>query len=190
MKHKGGKRFRKKPKPTDDGEFLLQPDTEKFTKKNFMSSYALSFGRSSGKESQDIQILKFKKLSELPCSKVLQPVAIVFAENWIAKGDSDYYQSIVLKCVRSLYSLVKLQDVPKSAAQTHFCWIDTKIHAQKRMDKKCITAPVPVRTYQAKVQARPKPPPTNVLADAGKSYLNPSAVKAALMKGNTNITHL
>ena len=71
------------------------------------SSYEKFFGKYHENGSSETEILKYKKLSELPMSSILNAIALSYLEQWSELKDDDYYVSLVMTCLRNIYTFLK-----------------------------------------------------------------------------------
>jgi hypothetical protein len=71
------------------------------------STYERFFGKYHEMNAGDAEILKFKKLSELPLATYLNQKAISYIEDWILLKDDDFYASLVIFTLRNIYTYLK-----------------------------------------------------------------------------------
>ena len=80
---------------------------EDYRKRLYKTSYGHTFGRTVV-DTGDVTILKFINLSELPCSKVLNPTVLAYCQSWIEKEkETQTYISKVIHFLRNFYTTVR-----------------------------------------------------------------------------------
>ena len=68
-------------------------------------------------------ILKYKRLRDLPCHVVLNPAAFQSIERWLQFDKDVEYKALVLATLRSLHSVVRVQtNINTSTVRTDFKW--------------------------------------------------------------------
>ena len=79
-------------------------DAKAHLHKRFNSSaYQERYGRESNSvDPSNTEILKYKKISDLPCSSILTHEAISSLDKWQSTETSDYHVSLVIKALRSI----------------------------------------------------------------------------------------
>lgn len=78
------------------------------TKLVFNSTYERFHGNKSVPSTPcEADILRYKRFSQLETTLYLQPLAVKYIENWTTLGDEKRYVSLVVACVRDLYTFVK-----------------------------------------------------------------------------------
>lgn len=115
VKHKGDKKFRHKREQVFQATGLFDLSNLKFEKAiseyqrlSFKSSYGTFFGRQPGvTDFKDINILNFKKFSDLECSKVLNKSAIVYLDKWQSNEEENDYVGMALYTLKSLNTYFK-----------------------------------------------------------------------------------
>ena len=144
MEVKGEKRFIVKD------EALMEPSkntvldlkTQDFEKKkelfrrmNFMTSYSINFGERP-RMTEDQEILRYKKLSDLLISKILKPQAIQFFEKWLEVNEKNELTSKLYLTLRNMYTRVFNNIATISTKDEAFTWPKTEIDAKPpRYDK-------------------------------------------------------
>lgn len=158
LKNKGAKKFRAQP---SDLKSTLKPE-EEFKKNQFKSSYSVEFG--TGPQASAPNIFQYRKLSDLPCSSTLSPIALRFLEQWISLRDSPVYQQLVLSCLRAIYAVVKSASARTSEAVNSFKWVDpSRNFTSHRIDLVKLERP---QTHGNKPWARPETAKPTVNEDA------------------------
>jgi len=144
--NKGNKRFkpRARNEQTDDlyqsyaktsPENFQQFSTKFHYKYNSVSRYSQDFGKLDHKDNI-VAILKYKQFSDLYYSVILSPTAKIYIERWINLNDEDYYKSLVLSTIVSIYTKIKSADPINSTNSDKYRWIDSKqVIKQPRFDK-------------------------------------------------------
>ena len=68
----------------------------------------------------DVQILRYKKFSEVPCAVILNTLAKTYLDAWQALKDDQYYVSLVLTSLRTLFTVVRgLEPIRTSTKETY-----------------------------------------------------------------------
>ena len=99
IKHRGEKKFRKRADNAQEGLFDLSTMTFKkanaeFLRMNYQSAYGKFFGRLPAlMDLGDVQILRYKKFSEVPCTVILNSYAKAYLDSWQTLKDDPYYES-------------------------------------------------------------------------------------------------
>lgn len=78
-----------------------------YQKLTYGSTYERFFGRVHEINSGEVEILKFKKFSELKMATYLNAQAKYCIDNWVSLKESDYYVGLVIFVVRNLYTFLK-----------------------------------------------------------------------------------
>ena len=113
MKHKGTKTFRKRVGQSREGLFdfsqmTLKKANAEFMRMNYQSAYGKFFGRLPAlMDLGDVQILRYKKFSEVPCTVILNSYAKTYLDSWQMLKDDPYYESMVLSSLRTLFTVVR-----------------------------------------------------------------------------------
>lgn len=143
VKHQGTKRF--KP-ATVKNEISLGTSAEQLQKKYLKSYYATEYCTESAQQTSESDILKYRKLSELKCSSVLNKSALFFIENWLGLNDEKVYQSVLLIFLRGIYSVVKTGSaVPSSSHRDNFAWFSKEDQKRTAEVSKILEKPVEVK---------------------------------------------
>lgn len=69
------------------------------------SQYSEAFSENVNQKVFQSEILKHVNLSALPISRTLKAEVLMFIERWLGLNDLDHYQSLMLMCLRSFYSV-------------------------------------------------------------------------------------
>ena len=75
---------------------------------NPQSQYNDAYSENVLKRVFESEVLKFVKLSSMPISKTLKAESLMFLERWLALGDEEYYQSLLLSFLRAFYSVINV----------------------------------------------------------------------------------
>jgi len=132
LKHRGAKRFRtlrpdmtlktnssseKLPielmfaKIKSNNIELLNKAKQEYTKAKFKSNYGTFFGRKPDlTDYKDMNILKFKKFSQLKCCKILNKATLEYLDNWQATKEHQDYLGMALYSIKSLFTFFKLYE--------------------------------------------------------------------------------
>jgi hypothetical protein len=122
-KHKGVKRFRSKPQTSYSELPTLREVAAERRKKQLQSHYEAEFSSSRPSE-QKSAVLRLTKLGDLPCSFVLNSVALKFLESWVLLGDDPKYQELALIALRSMAAVVSSHSQAISEQRKQFVWND------------------------------------------------------------------
>ena len=95
LKHKGTKRFRTRASTT------ALPALAEIRKPTFQTAYAAEFSSIPISARSHAAIFQYRKLADLPCSQVLNPIPLRILEAWFALHDDTEYQELVLGTLRS-----------------------------------------------------------------------------------------
>lgn len=134
-KHKGVKKFRSKPQTAQSDLPTLKEVAAERRKRQLQSTYEAEFSALRVSE-QRSAVLRFRKLSDLPCSTVLNSIALRFLESWVVLGDDIIYQELVLSCLRSLAATVSADRQSISEQRKQFVWNDpTRVFSAHRVDQ-------------------------------------------------------
>lgn len=134
-KHKGAKKFRSRPQTSHPELPTLEEVAAERRKKQFQSTYEAEYSALKVSEERSA-ILRYRKLSDLPCSSVLNNVALKFLESWSALGDEVSYHDLVLACLRSLAAAASADRQAVSEQRKQFIWNDpTRIFSAHRVDQ-------------------------------------------------------
>ncbi|CAG9311875.1 unnamed protein product [Blepharisma stoltei] len=121
IKCEGKKRFKRpsmKPRISD-----LRAAENDIRKESMRSHYDIEFGVEQLKHISGSAILRYRKLSELSFSTILTKEALIYLERWIQLRDSEEYQTLLLNCLRGIYSCIKIQqNLPVTQTQESFYW--------------------------------------------------------------------
>lgn len=135
IKNKGQKLFR----PLGRQSLPHHPEPHKLS--YFKSSYDSDFNNPDLQLVKDADVLKYRKLSELPCSSVLDPLALRMLQNWVLLSDSVEFQALVLQCLRGVYSTVKVfSSTMTTQHRQNFTWKLPEVKSLKKLE---IIAKVP-----------------------------------------------
>ena len=203
LKYRGTKRFRTKYYEEDDQAVFLSEQIDvgeaqtRLEKKKNTSVYTAEYGsKIKSKFSDQINILNYKKFSELPFNVMLTEGAKKSLDGWLALNDQDAYKASVLNTLRSLFSVIKVKAVAHSAYTDHYQYNRGLVVPNERIDKRLFTKTVVPQPSSSKPAAAPAPEPepeshadkAQKAAQANASLLNPSAIRKELLKGNGYIT--
>jgi hypothetical protein len=122
-KHKGAKKFRSKPQTSHSELPTLREIAAERRKKQLQSHYEAEFSGSRPSESKSA-VLRLRKLGDLPCSFVLNSVALKFLESWVLLGDDPKYQELALIALRSMAAVVSADSQAISEQKKQFVWND------------------------------------------------------------------
>ena len=67
----------------------------------------------------DVTILKFKKISELPCGKPVNQDVKEYLDNWIKLGEHKEYLSKVIHVLRDIFTIVRTQKPTKATSRDY-----------------------------------------------------------------------
>jgi hypothetical protein len=150
IKHRGTKKFRKKPKEsmTETTQKLigtksifnlnneaLEQYRKEYRQNMYKSAYGVAFGRKET-DLADTGILKFKKFSDLPCSKVLNSNAKAYITRWSNSGEENKYVSLVVLVVKGIFTHWK-QSLPNDTVShiKHAWYNQSDVVHNQRVDK-------------------------------------------------------
>lgn len=121
-RNKGQKKF--KPKKLNAIAIHTNALTVDSFKARYMTShYKEMFGQEELKKIYESDLLKYRKLNELPCSTILNTHSLLMLEKWITLNDDPEYQSAMLRALRGLHSVIKVETgVPNSQTRTVHSW--------------------------------------------------------------------
>lgn len=110
MRERGQKRFKPKKETVKRDSLVLNinemslQDAKAHLHKRFNSSaYQERYGREANSvDPSNTEILKYKKISDLPCASILTRAAITALDTWQKSETSDYHVSLVIKALRSI----------------------------------------------------------------------------------------
>lgn len=130
-KYKGKKVFRTRPSTqtrvaTVEGELR---------KRQFVSTYEQNYSESN-QAIKGPNIFDYKKLEDMPCSTILNSVAIMFIQNWLDLKDDGVYQDLVLQCLRSIHAVINSSSGLISESHKTYKWNDpSKNYNTHRIDQ-------------------------------------------------------
>ena len=103
-------------------------------KRQFVSTYETEY--SINKSSRNTNIFDYKKLEDMPCSNILNNVAIMFIQNWLDLKDDQVYQDYVLQCLRSIHAVINSSSGLVSENHKNYIWNDpSKNYSVHRIDQ-------------------------------------------------------
>ena len=166
-------------------------------KKYNTSVYSAEFGsiKSQFKETSDVAVLKYKKVSELPLAVILTDKAKSYLDTWLGLDDLEVYKSSVLQCMRSLFALIRTQAVSKSSYSAQFQYNKALVTPVERIDKR-LFAKTNVATVPASQTKKKPEAAAEILAPGSKMAATtaagppskPSAIRGEILRGNGYIT--
>lgn len=140
IKHKGQKRFKKHEKPERYDIDQAHQDIRRRT----MTSYYTSQYSSVSPNNHISEILKYKKLSELPYSQVLQPTSLSHLENWLKLDDDPKFKDLLLNFLQGINSVSKInENLPVTSNQETF-------YSFSKDEKARMNFPVTVKSTEVK----------------------------------------
>lgn len=95
LKHKGSKRFRTKSTAS------TLPAISQLQKPKYETQYSAEFSSIPITTRSHAAIFRYRKLADLPCSHVLNPMPLRILEVWFGVQDETEYQELVLGTLRS-----------------------------------------------------------------------------------------
>ena len=118
---------------------LNKENLEKFKREYKQSMYKSAYGASFGRKETDIadtNILTYKKLDELPSSKVLNKTSKTFLTKWSLSGEDKTYVSLVILVIKGIFTFWK-QTLPKETTShiLHAWYEPHEKQGLTRMDK-------------------------------------------------------
>ena len=129
-KYKGKKVFKTQPA----GSTRLKSAESELKKRQFVSTYEQEYSGSN--KVRDANIFDYKKLEDMPCGSILNPVAIMFIQNWLDLKDEPSYQDLVLQCLRSIHAVINSSSGLISESHKTFQWNDpSKNYSTHRIDQ-------------------------------------------------------
>ena len=88
------------------------------------SKYTEHFASRGEKCAVDSEILKFKPIRELPCSRILTVRALQYLDRWTKIDSDSEYKTAVLATLRSIHSVIEIKHaIPTTTKSTEFKWI-------------------------------------------------------------------
>ena len=82
------------------------------------SKYTEHFASKGEKYAVDSDILKFKTIKELPCSRVLTVRALQYLDRWSKIDDDAEYKTAVLAALRSIHSVIEITHAIPTTTQS------------------------------------------------------------------------
>lgn len=153
FKYKGKKVFRN---VTGSGS-RMQTAEAQLKKRQMVSTYDQEYS-GVNKGIRGPSIFDYKRLEDMPCSSVLNTVAVMFIQNWIDLKDDPAYQELVLQCLRSIQSVINSSSGLISESHKHYQWNDpSKNYTAHKIDHQA-SGILGVRSTSANAPwTRPKP---------------------------------
>jgi len=118
LKHKGTKRFRTKSTAS------TLPALVQFQKPKYETQYSAEFSNIPVTTRSHAAIFKYRKLVDLPCSHVLNPLPLRVLEMWFSMQDETDYQELVLGTLRSFLAAADTSRPTLSETQSKFVGYD------------------------------------------------------------------
>ena len=129
-KYKGKKVFKKQPGTANR---LTSAEAE-LKKRQFVSTYDQEYS-SASTGLRGPSIFDYKRLEDMPCSSILNPVGTMFIQNWLDQKDDAVYQDLVLQCLRSIHAVINSSSGLVSESHKHYQWNDpSKNYSAHRID--------------------------------------------------------
>ena len=129
-KYKGKKVFKR---PPGTANRLTSAEAE-LKKRQFISTYDQEYSSSTA-AMRGPSIFDYKKLEDMPCSSILNPVAIMFIQNWLDLKDDTVYQDLVQQCLRSIHAVINSSSGLVAESHKHYQWNDpSKNYSAHRID--------------------------------------------------------
>lgn len=120
VKHKGQKRFKKHEKQE---RFDIEQARQDVRRRTMTSFYSSHYGSASPSNHHMSEILKYKRLSELPYSQVLQAGVLSVVENWLKLDDDQKFKDLLLTFLQAMNSVCKInENLPVTSNQDTFQW--------------------------------------------------------------------
>mmetsp|Transcript_1994 Transcript_1994/g.4470 ORF Transcript_1994/g.4470 Transcript_1994/m.4470 type:complete len:277 (-) Transcript_1994:20-850(-) len=189
INHKGQKKFRSKPTTLHSDLPTLAEVAADRRKKQLQSTYEANFSSSRDSE-QKSAVLRYRRLSDLPCSTVLNPISLKFLEAWISLKDDTSYQELMLICLRSLAASINTERQAVTEQKKQYVWNDpSRILKAHRVDN----VAQQLRSKSSATQRpwiRPQTPKKTDMSIDVKvfSKLDLDRMKQALIRGSGAIT--
>lgn len=147
IKHKGQKRFKVHEKQE---RFDIDQAKNDVRRRTMTSFYTSHYSSASPSHSHISEILKYKKLSELPYSQILTPTALQLIENWVKLDDDAKFKDLLLTFLQGVNSVCKINgNLPVTSNQDTFQWFSKE-------EKERMNFPVTVRNTKVQFFDRKK----------------------------------
>ena len=128
-KYKGKKVFKSLP-----GVQIKSVEAE-LKNRRFRSTYEQEYS-SKNTSAKGPTIFDYKRLEDMPCSSILNSVAIMFIQNWLDLKDDQFYQDLILKCLRSIHAVINSSNTLVSESHKNYQWNDpSKNYSTHRIDQ-------------------------------------------------------
>lgn len=161
VKHKGQKRFKTQEKVE---RFDIDQAKTDIRRRTMTSYYTSQYSSMSPARSHVSEILKYKKLSELNYSQILQHQVLQFIENWLHLDDEASFKDLMITFLQGLHSVCKInENMPVTSNQETFHWFS-------KDEKARMNFPISVKNTQTKFYERKKS--RSVVAEDPKLSLN------------------
>jgi hypothetical protein len=131
FKYKGKKVFKTAP----GANMKLGSVESELKKRQFVSTYGQEYSTIT-QGTRNPNIFDYKKLEDMPCSTILNQVAIMFIQNWLDLKDDQVYQDLVLQCLRSIHAVINSSSGLVSESHKNYLWNDpSKNYSVHRIDQ-------------------------------------------------------
>lgn len=136
---KGLKRFEKSKLKNKDEidlhKMSVRKATDKMTSLRNKSSYVDTFGKDAEADHAS-SILHFKRLDEVPCSKILDRVAFAYFEKWLRTARDTYYKDLLMTILKAIHVYTEGKVPSKSLHKHAFSWVNKdEVQKPPRIDK-------------------------------------------------------
>lgn len=118
VKNKGSRKFRTRSTTS------TLPALAELQKPKYETQYSTDFSNIPITTRSHAAIFRYRKLADLPCSHVLNPMPLRLLEQWFGLQDDTYYQELVLGTIRSFQAAADMSKPTLSETQAKFIGYD------------------------------------------------------------------